>query len=130
LHEGTTLAGQVGRDDVAAMGWREISWVQFLRAHYERAEESLTRTREFAAERDEELAWVDLIHGACRHDIGDHAAAGELLRSALERSERLPSASRSVRRSAYSAASICFAASWRTRSTSSTGRSTRPQPEG
>ena len=91
LHEGTTLAEQVGRDDVAAMGWREISWVQFLRAHYERAEESLTRTREFAAGRDEELAWVDLIHGACRHDVGDHAAAGELLRSALERSERLPS---------------------------------------
>ena len=91
LHEGTTLAEQVGRDDVAAMGWREISWVQFLRAHYERAEESLTRTREFAAGRDEQLAWVDLIHGACRHDIGDHAAAGELLRSALERSERLPS---------------------------------------
>jgi tetratricopeptide (TPR) repeat protein len=91
LHEGTTLAEQVGRDDVAAMGWREISWVQFLRAHYERAEDSLTRTREFAAGRDEELAWVDLIHGACRHDVGDHAAAGELLRSALERSERLPS---------------------------------------
>ena len=31
-------------DDIAATGWREISWVQFLRADYERAEESLTRT--------------------------------------------------------------------------------------
>ena len=91
LHEGTTLAEQVGRFDVAAKGWREISWVQFLRAHYERAEESLTNTAEFAAGNDEELAWVDLIRGACRHDVGDYAAAGELLRSALARARRLPS---------------------------------------
>ena len=49
----------MGRDDIAATGWREISWVQFLRAQYERAEESLTRTEELADGRDEELAWVD-----------------------------------------------------------------------
>jgi DNA-binding SARP family transcriptional activator len=89
LHEGTTLAEQVGRYDVAAKGWREISWVQFLRAHYERAEESLTRTVELAGGSEEELAWVDLIRGACRHDVGDYAAAGELLRSALVRARRL-----------------------------------------
>lgn len=91
LHEGTTLAEQVGRYDVAAMGWREISWVQFLRAHYERAEESLTRTAKLAAGSDEELAWAELIRGACRHDVGDYAAAGELLRSALARARRLAS---------------------------------------
>jgi len=91
LHEGTTLAEQVGRFDVAAKGWREISWVQFLRAHYERAEESLTHTAELAAGNNEELAWVELIRGACRHDVGDYAAAGELLRSALVRARRLPS---------------------------------------
>jgi DNA-binding SARP family transcriptional activator len=91
LHEGTTFAEQVGRVDLAARGWREISWVQFLRAHYERAEESLTKTAELAAGDDEELAWVELIRGACRHDMGDHAAAGELLRSALMRARRLGS---------------------------------------
>jgi tetratricopeptide (TPR) repeat protein len=91
LHEGSTLAEQVGRYDVAAMGWREISWVQFLRAHYERAEESLTRTAELAAGSDEELAWAELIRGACRHDVGDYAAVGELLRSALARARRLAS---------------------------------------
>ena len=91
LHEGTTLAEQVGRLDVAAKGWREIGWVQFLRAHYERAEESLTHTAELAAGDDEELAWVELIRGASRHDVGDHAAAGELLRSALARARRLDS---------------------------------------
>jgi DNA-binding SARP family transcriptional activator len=91
LHEGTTLAEQVGRYDIAARGWREISWVQFLRAHYERAETSLTSTAEFAVGNDEELAWVTLIRGACRHDVGDYAAAGELLRAAVERASRLPS---------------------------------------
>jgi DNA-binding SARP family transcriptional activator len=92
LHEGTVLAEQVERHDVAATGWREISWVQFLRAHYERAEESLANTSEFAAGHDEELAWVDLIRGACRHDVGDYAAAGTLLRSALVRARRLGTA--------------------------------------
>jgi DNA-binding SARP family transcriptional activator len=91
LHEGTTLAEQVATYDVAAIGWREISWVQFLRAHYERAEESLTRSTELAAGSEEELAWVDLIRGACRHDAGDYAAAGALLRSAVERARRLAS---------------------------------------
>ena len=89
LHEGTTLAEQTGSHDVAATGWREISWVQFLRGHYERAEQSLTHTSEHAVGNDEELAWVDLIRGACRHDRGDHPAASELLRSALERARRL-----------------------------------------
>jgi DNA-binding SARP family transcriptional activator len=91
LHEGTTLAEQVGRFDVAATGWREISWVQFLRSHYERAEESLTKTAALADGNDEELAWVEVIRGAGRHDVGDHAAALALLRSALVRATRLGS---------------------------------------
>ena len=85
LHEGTTLAEQAHSRAVAAVGWREIGWVQFLRAHYERAERSLDRTSEFGAGDDRELAWVDLIRGACRHDVGDYPAAGRLLRSAVER---------------------------------------------
>jgi DNA-binding SARP family transcriptional activator len=91
LHEGTTLAERAGRLDVAATAWREISWVQFLRAQYERAEESLTRTAALARGRNEELAWVELIRGACRHDVADYPAAGELLRSAVERARALPS---------------------------------------
>lgn len=91
LHEGTTLAERAGRYDIAATGWREISWVQFLRSHYERAEKSLTSAAELAVGNNEELAWVDLIRGACRHDVGDYPAAGELLRSAVERASRLGS---------------------------------------
>jgi DNA-binding SARP family transcriptional activator len=90
LHEGTTLAEQIGRYDIAATGWREIAWVQFLRAQYERAEASITRTAELASGRNEELAWVDLIRGACRHDTGDYLAAGVLLPSAVERARLLP----------------------------------------
>jgi DNA-binding SARP family transcriptional activator len=89
LHEGTTLAEQTGSRSVAATGWREISWVQFLRAQYERAEESLAQASEHAAGIEEELAWVELIRGACRHDVGDYPAAGELLRSALVRASKL-----------------------------------------
>ena len=91
LHEGTTLAESAGDHEVAATGWREIAWIQFLRAQYERAEESLSRTFDHAEGNDEELAWVDLIRGACRHDVADYPAADELLRSAVGRARRLGS---------------------------------------
>ena len=91
LHEGTLLAEDAGRQDVAATGWREISWVQFLRSQYDRAEESLARTAELADGNDGELAWVALIRGTAAHDVGDHATAGELLPLAVARSERLAS---------------------------------------
>jgi DNA-binding SARP family transcriptional activator len=91
LHEGTLLAERAGRTDAAATGWREISWVQFLRAHYDRAEESLAHTSELAGESGAELAWVALIRGASAHDVGDHPTAGVLLPSAVSRSEQLSS---------------------------------------
>jgi len=91
LHEATTLAEELGRDDIAATAWREIGWVQFLRGQYERADESLTRTAQLAGGRDEELAWVDVTRGASRHDTGDHAAAGELLHAGVERARQLSS---------------------------------------
>jgi tetratricopeptide (TPR) repeat protein len=54
-------------------------------------ERSLTSAAELAAGNNEELAWVELIRGACRHDVGDHAAAEKLLRSAIVRASRLAS---------------------------------------
>jgi DNA-binding SARP family transcriptional activator len=91
LHEATTLADELGRNDIAATAWREIGWVQFLRGQYTRAEASLNRTALLAGTDDDELAWADVTRGALRHDTGDHAAAGELLRTGLERSRRLSS---------------------------------------
>ena len=90
LHEGTMLAEGVPARDLAATGWREISWVQFLRAQYDRAEKSLDRLFDLAVDNDEELIWAEVIRGACRSDVGDYGAAGKMLRSAVARSKRLP----------------------------------------
>jgi tetratricopeptide (TPR) repeat protein len=84
LHEGTALAQAVGANGLAATGWREMSWVQFLRAEYDRAEDSLAYAAELAMTLGE-LAWIDLIRGSCRSDVGERAAAEELLGSAVER---------------------------------------------
>lgn len=92
LHEGSRLAEEAGNRGLAATGVRELSWVLFLRARYDRAEASLTRAAELARGSDEELAWVEVILGSCRSDVGDYAAAGELLRAAVTRSDRVSSA--------------------------------------
>jgi DNA-binding SARP family transcriptional activator len=89
LHEGTALAESEEMRDVAATGWREIGWVQFLRAQYDRAEESLTHTCQLAPTDDEELIWVEVIRGACRSDVADYGAAETLLRAAVARSGRM-----------------------------------------
>ena len=92
LHEGVVLAERSGRSKLAATGWREIAWVQFLRSEYRRAEESLSRTASLAGEDDEEMGWIDVIVGTGRMDVGDYAAAGPLLHSSVERSRRTDSA--------------------------------------
>lgn len=92
LHEGVHLAVRGGHTRLSATGWREIGWVQFLRAEYDRAEESMTTAASLAGGDDEELAWVDVILGTCRNDVGDYASAEPLLRSAVERSRRVSSA--------------------------------------
>ncbi len=91
LHEGTVLAEQTGRPDLAARGWREIAWIQFLRAQYERAERSAARTMILAVDLEEELGWAEIIRGCARHDLGDYEAGREILTAALERSERIES---------------------------------------
>jgi DNA-binding SARP family transcriptional activator len=89
LHEGTTLAEGADLTDLAATGWREIGWVQFLRAQYVRAEDSLDHASEFARGDDDELVWIDVIRGACRSDVGNYEAGRRLLRSAVARSRRV-----------------------------------------
>jgi DNA-binding SARP family transcriptional activator len=89
LHEGVRLAERAGETKLAATGLREIGWVQFLRAEYERAAESLARTAALAGADEEELAWVDVILGSCKNDVGEYAAARTHLESAVDRSRRL-----------------------------------------
>jgi DNA-binding SARP family transcriptional activator len=88
LLEGSALAEQLGEHALAATGWRETGWVQFLRARYERAEASLARAADLGRGHDGELAWIDVILGCCRNDVGDYAEAAERLRSGIERSDR------------------------------------------
>jgi DNA-binding SARP family transcriptional activator len=92
LHEGVLLAERAGHSKLAATGWREIAWVQFLRAEYGRAEESVSRTTSLAGDDDEEMGWADVIVGTGRMDVGDYTTAGRLLRSSVERSRRTDAA--------------------------------------
>jgi DNA-binding SARP family transcriptional activator len=89
LHEGSTLAERIGARRLAATGWRETGWIQFLRGRYDRAETTLARAAELADGDEEELAWIEVILGTCRSDVGDYANASRLLRSATARSEGL-----------------------------------------
>jgi DNA-binding SARP family transcriptional activator len=89
LHEGSTLAERIGARRLAAAGWRETGWIQFLRGRYDRAETTLARAAELADGDEEELAWIEVILGTCRSDVGDYANASRLLRSATARSEGL-----------------------------------------
>ena len=89
LHEGSVLAERIGERRLATTGWREAGWIQFLRARYDRAEATLARAAELADGDEEELAWIEVILGTCRSDVGDYANATRLLLSATARSERL-----------------------------------------
>jgi ATP/maltotriose-dependent transcriptional regulator MalT len=91
LHEGSALAEQIGERHLAATGRREIAWIQFLRARYDRAETTLSRAAELAEGDENELAEIELIRGTCRSDVGDYATAQSLLGSSSERAERVGS---------------------------------------
>jgi DNA-binding SARP family transcriptional activator len=91
LHEGSVLAERTGERRLAATGWREAGWIQFLRGRYDRAEATLARAAQLADGDEEELAWIEVILGTCRSDVGDYANAARLLLSATTRSECLQS---------------------------------------
>ena len=73
LHEGSVLAERMGERRLAATGWREAAWIQFLRGGYDRAEATLAHAAELADGDEEELAWIEVILGTCRSDVGDYA---------------------------------------------------------
>jgi DNA-binding SARP family transcriptional activator len=96
LHEGSSLAEEIGERRLAATGWRETGWIQFLRGRYDRAEATLARATELADGDEAELAWIEVILGTCRSDVGDYARAAELLRSSIARAESARSAEAEV----------------------------------
>jgi DNA-binding SARP family transcriptional activator len=96
LHEGGSLAEEIGERRLAATGWRETGWIQFLRGRYDRAEATLAHAAQLADGDEEELAWIEVILGSCRSDVGDYPGAVELLRSSIARAESAHSAEAEV----------------------------------
>jgi DNA-binding SARP family transcriptional activator len=83
LHEGGALAETCGDDRLAATAWRELAWVEFLRARHDRARLWLDRA-ESASDDPTEAAWIALTSGACRTDLGDYAQADRDLGRAID----------------------------------------------
>ena len=87
LHEGIALAEALGDAVLAATAWREIGWVEFLRARYTRADKALGIAAELATGDEAELAWIDLIRGAYRCDVGEYSVAANYLHLAIKRAD-------------------------------------------
>jgi DNA-binding SARP family transcriptional activator len=84
LHEGSELAANAGELSLAATAWRELAWVEFLRARHDRARLWLERAGAAAGDEPGERAWIALISGAARTDAGDYAGALRDLREAID----------------------------------------------
>lgn len=84
LHEAGELAEEIGALPLAAVAWRELAWVAFLRARYERAWLLLERAAAAAGDDPNERAWIKLIAGAARADTGDDEGALRDLAEAIE----------------------------------------------
>ena len=87
LHEGIAIAEVIDEPVLAAVAWREIGWIEFLRARYDRADQALGTAADLAAGDDAELAWIDLTRGGCHSDVGDYARAGDHLHTAITRAD-------------------------------------------
>ena len=88
LHDGGELAAQAGEPSLAATAWRELAYVELLRARYDRARRWLDRAATAAGDEPTESAWIGLISGAVRTDTGDYAAALDDLTAAVETADR------------------------------------------
>ncbi len=83
LHEAIPLAEASGDAALVARGTREIGYVDFLRARYERARVWFARARDAASGDPLERGWIDAYDGSGRTDVGDTTAA-EFLAAALD----------------------------------------------
>jgi DNA-binding SARP family transcriptional activator len=84
LHEGGGIAERVGDDQRAALAWRELAWVEFLRARHDRAHLWLARATAAAGGDAVETAWIAMTAGASHTDVGDYRQAERDLETAVE----------------------------------------------
>ena len=88
LFEAGGLAEELGDRSIAATARRELAWIDFLRAHHDRAHRFLDEASVLAGDDEAEQAWVEMIRGACYTDTADYASALLPLGSAVERARR------------------------------------------
>lgn len=84
LHEGGELAEAIGESLLAATSWRELAWIEFLRARYDRAWLWLTRASANARNDPQERAWIELTSGSIHTDSGNYGAGLMHLTAAIE----------------------------------------------
>ncbi len=82
------MAEELGDRSIAATARRELAWIDFLRAHHDRAHRFLDEASVLAGDDEAEQAWVEMIRGACYTDTADYASALSPLGSAVERARR------------------------------------------
>ncbi len=88
LFEAGGLAEELGDRSIVATARRELAWIDFLRAHHDRAHRFLDEASVLAGDDEAEQAWVEMIRGACYTDTAAYASALLPLGSAVERSRR------------------------------------------
>ena len=88
LFEAGGLAEELGDGSIAAKARRELAWIEFLRAHHDRAHRFLDEASVLAGEDEAEQAWVEMIRGACYLDTADYVSALSPLGSAVARARR------------------------------------------
>jgi DNA-binding SARP family transcriptional activator len=87
LLRATSLAEELGLGDFAAAAYRELAYVDILRARYARCAQRLERAGALA-ESDEERAGIEAMLGLAAADTGAHERALGHLRRSVELAER------------------------------------------
>ena len=88
LHEALAVAERHGLESSAAAAARELGYVEFLQARYERAESWLARALRLAVADPAERGRVGSVLGCVRSDTAYYARATETLAEACAMSER------------------------------------------
>jgi DNA-binding SARP family transcriptional activator len=83
LHEAIAAAERAGKPALAAQAYRELGYVELLRARYDRAQRWIRKAVDLAADDLAELAWAHAIQGLALSDVGRHSDALHELQEAL-----------------------------------------------
>lgn len=89
LHEAVVLAAQIHDDVLGATARRMLAWVELFRGRYDRLLALLDEAVDLAGDEEVELGWLEMIRGGALTEMGQYAAAEGVVRTAVERAERL-----------------------------------------